>query len=381
MRFFLAGLLLLQLQGCIPAPYGPYYKPSYPDSSAALIKEYCQGQAGPPAILTFTGPEEVRFSVSAARKYMLDDKRADRPLRISINVPAGTQFQFLTDGIGISDKAGDPGMLMRPDMEVNAATTFATDTAFDFDKLAPTSTLAAATSPEAKAGKMLGKMHIYLPDIRNFVPRRFQLQFPPLQLDTGVQVFPAQTLHTENYGNHGYVYQTDEYRKALEDRRDACLKNTPAKNCQYIVELNSDSLQHRSGNFTLNGRFYVFNTADHSPFAASIELTFHSTASWRISDPVIRLKDLNSGEQHDYKITQMPLWFDYTVPLTTPVRGVGNSASARTTLYIDTSLGSKMAPHYFVQLPSLRINGHDYTLKPIELELRLLDGGIEPFNC
>lgn len=47
--FALAALLMLG--GCVPAPYGPYYKPSYSDSSATLIKEGCHGDAGSPSVL------------------------------------------------------------------------------------------------------------------------------------------------------------------------------------------------------------------------------------------------------------------------------------------------------------------------------------------
>lgn len=380
-RLFLASLPALFLQGCIPAPYGPYYQPSYPDNSAALIKEYCRGQAGPPSILEFAGPEGIRFSVSAAKKYMLDEQRSDRPLRISINVPAGTHFQFLADSITISDQANSTAMTARPNLEVNAAFETGPNTVLNFDKLAPTSARDATASPEALAGKMLGKMNIYLPEIKNFVPQRVQLQFPSIQLEHGMQAFPDETLQAEKYGTHGYVYQSGEYRKSLEERRDTCLRNTPQRHCEYIVELNSDSLSHRTGNFTLLGRYYVYDLRNHTPFVGTMELAFHTAETWHIADRIIRLKDLDSGKQHEYTISRMPLWFGYTVPLTTAITGVGADNKARTTLYIDTSLGEKMAPHYFVRLPPMRINGRNYTLKPIELELRMLDGGIEPFNC
>ena len=50
-------------------------------------------------------------------------------------------------------------------------------------------------------------------------------------------------------------------------------------------------------------------------------------------------------------------------------------------LHIDSSLGEGGISHYFVQLPPFLLDGERYEFKPIELELRLFDGGIEPFNC
>jgi hypothetical protein len=44
-------------------------------------------------------------------------------------------------------------------------------------------------------------------------------------------------------------------------------------------------------------------------------------------------------------------------------------------------LGTEELPRYFIKLPPLLINGKPYQIKPIELERRLFDFGLEPFNC
>ncbi len=53
-------LLAGALNGCVPAPYGSYYRPSYLDASAVVSRAYCGGQAGPPTSLAFAGRDGHR---------------------------------------------------------------------------------------------------------------------------------------------------------------------------------------------------------------------------------------------------------------------------------------------------------------------------------
>jgi len=74
----------MALASCVPAPYGSYLRPSYPDPSSKLSKAYCGGQAGPPTKLAFSASGEVAVTVSGR------EAAADRPLRFELTVRART---------------------------------------------------------------------------------------------------------------------------------------------------------------------------------------------------------------------------------------------------------------------------------------------------
>jgi hypothetical protein len=84
------------LAGCIPAPYGAYYKPSYDGGTSLVRKSACGGMAGPPSVLDFTAPGGLRGTVIADRGYV-DRKAPVRPLRITLSVPPGSTLRFLSD--------------------------------------------------------------------------------------------------------------------------------------------------------------------------------------------------------------------------------------------------------------------------------------------
>ena len=121
MRFLLPVLVAGAVAGCIPAPYGPYYWPAYPDASATLTKQYCAGKAGPPSILSFAGPEGLRFEVRAFKEYAERDRR-DWPLRIALTLPAGAQFRFVSDELEISELSADRGRTVTGVIRVDAST-------------------------------------------------------------------------------------------------------------------------------------------------------------------------------------------------------------------------------------------------------------------
>ena len=147
-RLLLAGCMAVGLAGCIPAPYGPYYRPSYPDPSSQVRKAFCGGQAGPPSKLQFSAPGGIKVAVDADKEF-LERSRRDRPLHIMLRVPGDKAFQFLSDQVLVSNKLADAGSVLTPDLLVIYSVDLLPDAWVDFDAL--------GAIPVEAAGRMRGE--------------------------------------------------------------------------------------------------------------------------------------------------------------------------------------------------------------------------------
>ena len=125
------------LCACVPAPLGKYYKPIYGAPGATYSGDQCQGQAGAPASLTWEIADGVSLNVSAWRTYG-ERNRPDRPLRLTLQIPLGTRFQFLGDGIRLSQRAEDEGQVVPANLDIAATIMIPGDQAVDMPKIAPT---------------------------------------------------------------------------------------------------------------------------------------------------------------------------------------------------------------------------------------------------
>lgn len=379
------------LAGCVPAPLGKYYKPIYQGLSATYSGDQCGGKAGAPASLTLALADGVTLNINALRNYGEQDRK-DRPLRITLMLPKGVQAQFLSDEIRVSPNAEDAGQSIRARLDIFASVIISTGDTIDMARIAPTA------FPPQDSGAVVSDfsastgLSFSLKD--DFVPSSLSMELPsiivldgtPVQLPT-VKLIATAKKRLETYpgqykANTSLIYTTQESEQALASKYSRCTSETPSRKCDQILMYDEGRFNVDRAGFKFSGRWYVFNVEKHSPFIGDVDIRYEKPVKWIFSDSKIRITDLSSFAERIYQFEKFPLYFGYKVPLDTPVRGVNDSPyNKATSISINSSLGEEELPRYFIRLPPLLLNGKVYPLKPIELEKRLLDFGLEPFNC
>jgi hypothetical protein len=113
-----------------------------------------------------------------------------------------------------------------------------------------------------------------------------------------------------------------------------------------------------------------------------MSVKFDEPRVWQFAANVIRVVDSSTTEGRTHKFGEVPLNFGYKVPLATRVTDDNNSQyGGQTKVGFTVNLGGKEPPKYTIELPAVQINGVLYQFKLLELERRMIDVGIEPFNC
>ncbi len=218
------------------------------------------------------------------------------------------------------------------------------------------------------------------------LPSIVVLDDTPVQLPT-IRLIATAKKRLETYPGQykaktSLIYTTKESEQALASKYSRCTSETPNRKCDQILMYDEGEFNVDRAGFKFSGRWYVFDVEKHSPFNGNIDIRYDKPVKWKFSDDKIRITDLSSFAERTYQFETFPLYLRYNVPLDTPVRGVDDSPYSKgTTISINSSLGEEELARYFIRLPALLLNGKTYSLKPIELEKRLLDFGLEPFNC
>lgn len=363
------------LSGCVPAPYGPYYRPSYPDPSSTLQKAYCGGQAGPPARLAFQGPGDVGVSVRAETPLQPGEPRL---LHVAIDLPAGTRFQFLAETVALAASRDDEAASRVPAVSVTASLKLQGDDWIDFAQAGPTSLDVARRYLAANPEGRFADVRFDIGRLGQFAPARMQVEFPALQLDTASVAIPGMELQ-QQAGSSFPIYRTAEYAQTLQQRYAACLRQTPASNCHYIPTHDPYGFRHEAERFALAGRFWVTGEAAQATLNAEFEAGVRVSGRWRFADNEVRLRDAASGEVRVMPLRNPRVVWSYAVPLAAEVRSV---AAGSTRIDVRTSVGGDHeASRYVLTLPPFLLNGTRHEFGPIEFERRLFDGGFEPFNC
>ena len=114
---------------------------------------------------------------------------------------------------------------------------------------------------------------------------------------------------------------------------------------------------------------------------STLILQTSGTSPWRITTPLIQLRDPATGMVRESLLPQGRLAWQARVPLSTPVRAATVGQSPVTSISLERSLGHSDAQRIRVQMPDIVFNGTRITMHPVDLELRRLDVGIQPFNC
>ena len=377
-RIFLP--LVMSLAGCVPAPLGTYYKPIYPDSSASYAGNYCGGNAGAPATLSFFVADGVSVRVSAQRYG--EGAKQDLPLAIAIEIPQHAEVQFSSDEFRISQRQEDPGLSMSAQWFISASAKVPSTEWVDMEKIAPTKMSDAVSSFAASTGVNFSW--------ENFVPSEIAMRIPAILVsDKSVRLIPHLDLVAKakkrlesfpgQYKSGGsLIYPTEKAAQDIQERYSQCREQTPTHWCEQILLSDTGEYKIDQAGFSYSGRWYVYDVDEKSPFRGEVVLKYKQPVNWKFASNELRVNDTESGGQRSYQFDSIKIHFSYQVPFQTQVRGVGEGGAS---MSLSASLGTDEAPAYYVKLPPVRINGKEYVIKPIKLERRSLDFGLLPFNC
>lgn len=370
------------LVACLPAPYGVYYRPAYPDASAQLSGAWCQGQAGPPARLTIQGPDGLALTL-ATEQDAADTPHAARVLRVNVSLPQGSRFQFLSDSLELDEAATGRPLRVAALLNVFAVQDSTAGDWIDLATQGPTDLAAARQSLVAFPGQTLATVSVLQGEQPGFSPARLDVAWPRILLAASpaesliigpiqLQAQPPEKVYLNT------VYRTRTQLLALDQRVQNCKTLTPERRCDQIPLGEPTSFREGAGDFAFSGR--VWSTT-HNALAAlryDLQLDTRYPGSWRLEGGPVQWVDSTTGAARTSVIGPMRVYWRYTVPLATPLRA---SPEKPTSFRFEIPLQAPEQARYVLHLPPYLMNGVRHQFKPVELERRSFDGGLQPFNC
>ncbi len=366
-------LLVAGLAGCLPAPYGPYYQPTYANPEAQVVKAYCGGKAGPPTGLSTPLAPGVRLQINAS-----DAARLPPMLGLQFRLDPGALVQFQANTLAVGD--GTAEVRMPGSLRVSSQARVPADQPIDMVALGPIDPSAWRSTPGLAAPQAVVGTG-FAGGVPGTRPDWLVLQWPAIRwADGSMTTFEPVRLEAQLSRSGWLEYRSAQESAGLKDRYAQCIKDTPQRNCMNILQSYENGFTLRAGTATLTGRLLITDPAKPR-LDTYIRLELSGTQAWRWAQAHALMTDGSSGA-----VTQQPLGvsavtvFHPSLPLTTPLRGPV-AATGDAAAYLEVPLQPAAAQHYRIQLPPLDVNGQRVQPLPIELQRRVLDGGIEPFNC
>lgn len=348
------------LAGCLPAPYGTYYRPSLDVPGATAVRQSCGGQAGPPSRLRAPLAPSVRLDLSAASALS-----SPPTLGLDFTLSPGATLRFAS-----AQATLDGATPVAPRLSVSARTVVAADAVVDLAALSPVE--------PARATGFLGTG--LWPRVAGWAPPRMTLQWPAVRWSDG-RVTRFEPVALTGRERRGWI----EYRSAAESAAQAadharCQRETPQRRCENILQSYENGFTQSVDGLTLKGRLFVTDPAKPE-LTAFVSLDLPLRGPWRWEAPHAVLSD-DSGRRVTAPLERSTVHVGgRDVALDTAVSAPWGAA-APVSVWVVVPLAPPAADRYRVTLPPVVIDGGaPRVLPPIELERRSLDGGIEPFNC
>lgn len=366
------------MSGCIPIPipYGPYYKPSYDDSSARLIREECYGQSGASSGIQFQIDRGILVELKTSYRSGYESA-VKHPFFFTMTIPKGIETRFISDEITVlSDKKIVPAkfsknLSVRSSAEVDAVQTL------EMSSLIPLSL------KELEKSGQIPQMALWFwlkkEENKGFEPNHLELVLPTVIKGNGTKViFKPIALDAEIQGRDKN-YLTLEMRNERAGKYQKCIKDTPNLHCENTLKVYQKGFEIQQDDFNATGRV--------SGWSGSIgvginDIITTTTEPWKFSESFIVLKDRDNGAEQKRQIGKLYLHTShYEVPFKTLIHAPLGNLEGNAFVMIEGSLGEDLKSNLEIQLPSLLINGVKFDFKPIKLKLKLMDGEFPPFNC
>ncbi len=371
-RTLLLGAAALPLAGCLPAPYGTYFRPSA-TAPFDLHREACGGQAGPPTRLAMQLPSGIAIEASAQRDHVLGDA-SGIPLRLRLTLPRQRRVRFLGDRPTLLEQRSGRELALPVSVELLGTATVNLGDSVDVAALHP------AGGPLPGAAAPYGSATLLLDGPLGSAPPEMAVQLPPLWLGGERLLLPPVTLQRAP-GTDFSTYRSTALLQQLQARADACRRDTPQRDCAAIVRHAELSFDERIGTARWLGEWRYTTLRNPRPLLGMLRLEPGDARPWRLDrDAAVGLHDLASGERHLLPLGTISVAYRGALPLSTPLHGRPAPAGADTHLDLGARLPGDV-PSFELRLPPVQVDGETVALPAIQFERRSFDGAFQPFNC
>ncbi|WP_425259651.1 hypothetical protein ACPOLB_02145 [Rubrivivax sp. RP6-9] len=380
-RRLLLGAAALPLAGCLPAPYGTYFRPSS-TAPFEVRREACGGQAGPPTRLSMQLPSGIAIEASAQRDHVLGDA-SGIPLRLRLTLPRQRRVRFLGDRPTLQEQRSGRELALPVSVELLGVATVDVGDRVDVAVLHP------AGGPLPGAAAPYGSATLRLDGPLGEAPLQMEVQLPALWLGDERLVLPPVTLQRPPSPDFT-TYRSAALQQQVQARADACRRDTPQRDCAAILRHAELSFDERIGTARWLGEWRYTTVRNARPLLGMLRLEPGDARPWRLDrDAVVGLHDLASGQRHVVplgsvgsvgSVGRIDVAYRGPLPLSTPLHARPAPAGADTHIDIGARLPGDV-PSFEVRLPPVQVDGETVALPAIQFERRSFDGAFQPFNC
>lgn len=362
------------LAGCVVAPYGPYYRPSTAAAGARYRGAWCQGRAGPVAVVELPIAPGVTMTARAQRDFLERD-RPELPLRLALTVPAGLPLRFADARLPVVETGS--GRTIPADVRVHVYRHARLEPGdwIDLPRIRPGGLAGAPQKSEAPHGSA----RLQASFERGFTPERLLFDGIAFEHADGPMKLPALRLARPASKASPRDYRSAELHAELVAESAACRRDTPRLACDNIVEHSSVSFRVQQPAARFSGRWFVFGDGADAHIEAEVRVEPHTPGRWRVASPDVRVRD-EAGSGRTARIDRVHVATNDRVALDTALFAgrVDGSGDARMTIEVPLP---GAVPDFEVALPDLLLGAERIRIAPLRFERRVFDGGIEPFNC
>jgi hypothetical protein len=370
-----AALPFAALGGCVVAPYGPYYRPTAEHPGATFKGAWCNGVAGPKSVIELPLAPGMLLSARAQREYSERD-RAELPLRLTLSVPPTAPVRFAGSELRVVEKDGRRTIGSAATMRAFRYAALEPDGWIDPVRARPSGAAGTPFNEKEPFGKAI--VRVSLPP--GFTPDRIVVDGLAVLRDDGRLDMPAIEMSRPASKGSARDYRSAALDASLRERAAACRRDTPKLACDNIVEHSNLSFSVDQPSAHWSGRWYLFEGRTESQIEGEVAFALRAGGRWRLESNALAVRDAVAGARRAVAFRQVQLVFNDRLALETPLFAGPVAGSGEARLSIEVLLPAS-PPDFDVLLPALLVGSQRIEIPPIRFERRVLDGGIEPFNC
>lgn len=381
----------LALAGCISAPLGTFYKPSYDSANVRYTGNMCRGGAGAPAVMEVALADGVTLSASAVDSQgPAASNGAPVTFDLTLKMSNGGQVQFASERIDVVADGHDQ-TIPAPSLQVSARGRIAPGALFDPKREGPTPELFSLDPQRVSDFRSSAVFGYSIPDFR---PARIQAQLPGLRVMDGSLahelpplVLDADAVQLERAaGVAPTTYATAQANDAVTKQYEACTRNPQrtAAQCRQILDFHDRRFNVDRGNVHYTGRWWVLGPG--SPFRGELTIEQGTPAAWQLTPAEVRVRDAAGTRMASVPLGRIVVNLRYTAPFGAAFTAVNNDPIVSPTrvsfsIPLPPAAGRGPAQRYVIRMPELSINGKLLPLRPIQFERHRFEVGVLPFNC
>jgi hypothetical protein len=330
--------------------------------------------AGPKSVIEIPLAPGVLLTARAQREYEERD-RAELPLRLTLTLPHAAAARFAGAELRVVERGSGRELPGTPKIRVFRYATLNADQWIDPVRVRPSG--AAGTPLDSAAPQGKASVRVTLP---GFTPERIGVGGLALQRDGATVALPTLEMRRPASKGSPRDYRSAALDARLIERVAACKRDTPQRACDNIADYSRYSFEEDTPAAGWKGRFYVFDARAGAQLEGDIEATLRTPGRWRLASTSLTVRDLDAGVSRSVQVDKIYLASNDWIALDTPLFAGPVDGTGEARVSIEALLPAS-PPDFDVLLPALLVGTQRIEIPPIRFDRRVLDGGVEPFNC